>query len=354
MFKSLCYSALAFSLIGCQVSSRVAMKGPGGRNAYNITIQETTNEQMLLNLVRMRYNDIPFFLNVSSVTSQYSLKGGLSAKAKIPGYSEKNPGDIGADASWTNTPTIQYSPLGGRDFARQLMQPIDIKVIQELVFTGWDVSRIFRLAVQILDDVPNAVRASGPSPAEIPNYEKFYEVTQLMRDLQLENKLRMGVDGDTLQINFNSDSDKALKLAQLLPHTEKHRNRYVLNLKLGYNEDAEIGLLPRSLLGCMYYVSLGVHLPQADLHSGKAYIHRTDDNEMFNWDHLLENLMNIKCADSYPDDAYVAVHYRKRWFYITDHDLQSKKTFALLQQLYNLQAREDKSAAPILTIPIGR
>lgn len=354
MFKSLCYSALAISLVGCQVSSRVAMKGPGGRNAYNITIQETTNEQMLLNLVRIRYNDIPFFLNVSSVTSQYTMRGGIAAKAKIPGYSEKNPGEVGADASWTNQPTIQYTPLGGRDFARQLMEPIDIKVIQELVFTGWDVSRLFRLAIQVLDDVPNALRSSGPTPEEISRHQKFYEITQLLRDLQLENKLRMGVDGDALQIIFKDDSPKAEKLASLLPSCEHIKNSYVLYLKVGYNENAEIGILPRSLLGCMYYISLGVHVPLKDCQNGKAYVHRTSDHSLFDWDSMLDKVMNIEVADSYPEDAYVAIHYRKQWFYIKDNDLPSKKTFALLQQLYNLQAREGRSTTPILTIPIGR
>lgn len=354
MIKTLCTSALALSLVGCSVPSRLTMKGAGGRNAYNITIQETTNEQMLLNLVRMRYNDIPFFLNVSSVTSQYSMRTGLGAKAKVPGYSEKNPGEFSVDGSWTNTPTIQYSPLGGRDFARQLMEPLDISVIQELVFTGWDVSRIFRLAIQILDDVPNAVSASGPSPEEVPQYEKFYEMTGLMRDLQLENKLQMGVDGDMLQISFESESKKAKKLAELIPHAKKVGHRYFVHLKVGYNEDAEVGILPRSLLGCMYYLSLGVQVPQKDLNAGKAYVQRTKSDEMFNWDTLLDDLMNIHYSDSYPDDAYVAIHYRKKWFYICDCDLQTKKTFALLQQLYNLQARENKSPAPILTIPVGR
>lgn len=354
MIKTLCTSALALSLVGCSIPSRVTMKGAGGRNAYNITIQETTNEQMLLNLVRMRYNDIPFFLNVSSVTSQYSSKSGLAAKASVPGFSEKNPVGFSADTGWTNTPTIQYSPLGGREFARQLMAPLDISVIQELVFTGWDVSRIFRLAIQILDDVPNAVRASGPSPEEVPEYEKFYEITGLMRDLQLENKLQMGVDGDMLQISFKSDSKKAKKLAELLPHSSMVGDRYFIHLKVGYNSDAEVGILPRSLLGCMYYLSLGVQVPKKDLAVGKAYAQRTTSNEVFDWDTLLDDLVNIHHSDSYPDDAYVAIYYRKKWFYICDCDLQTKKTFALLQQLYNLQAREIKSAAPILTIPVGR
>ena len=54
-----------------------------------------------------------------------------------------------------------------------------------------------------------------------------------------------------------------------------------------------------------------------------------------------------------PANAFVAVPYRGAWFYIADNDLESKSTFMLLTQLFNLQAGQIKTVAPALTIGVG-
>ena len=48
------------------------------------------------------------------------------------------------------------------------------------------------------------------------------------------------------------------------------------------------------------------------------------------------------------------VRYRDTWFYIDDADLNSKATFGLLEQLFNLQAGEVATTGPVLTLPVGR
>ena len=54
-----------------------------------------------------------------------------------------------------------------------------------------------------------------------------------------------------------------------------------------------------------------------------------------------------------PLNAYVSIRYRNHWFYIEDNDLNSKSTFSLLVQLYDLQSGDAKGSAPVLTLPIG-
>jgi len=65
-------------------------------------------------------------------------------------------------------------------------------------------------------------------------------------------------------------------------------------------------------------------------------------------------LMQIHSSKQEPENAYVAVLYRRNRFYIDDSDLTSKSTFSLLMQLFALQAGEIKSSGPILTLPVGR
>ncbi len=56
--------------------------GPGTipRDRFNYTdaISRSWNEQMLLSIVKLRYLDMPMFVEVSSVITQYVLSGELS------------------------------------------------------------------------------------------------------------------------------------------------------------------------------------------------------------------------------------------------------------------------------------
>jgi hypothetical protein len=52
-------------------------------------------------------------------------------------------------------------------------------------------------------------------------------------------------------------------------------------------------------------------------------------------------------------DAFVAVRYLDAWFYIDRADLDSKRMFAMLLGLFELQAPASSGAAPMLTLPTG-
>ena len=54
------------------------------RNSYNSIIQKTNDEQLLLNLVRLKYHDTPFFMEIANVTSQHKFSTDLSAEAIFP------------------------------------------------------------------------------------------------------------------------------------------------------------------------------------------------------------------------------------------------------------------------------
>ena len=155
----------ALFLSGCHVSSRASMYGSGGRTSYNIAAQNTTNQELLLNLVRLRYSDTPYFLELNGITTQFNFSSKLNSSIKLPGFNNDNPASVGGELGWSNQPTIQYSPLEGKDFAIQMMQPLDLRIVQGLVFTGWDVGRVFRLLIQNMADIPNASAASGPVPS---------------------------------------------------------------------------------------------------------------------------------------------------------------------------------------------
>ncbi len=375
-FLSFC---LVTILSGCNVTPRLALKGAGGRNAYNIALQTTTNEQLLLNIVRLRYYDVPYFLNVDSVTTQFSIGAGLSTKIPIPGFNETNPGSIGGEVSWKNQPTIQYTPLEGESFAKHLLQPIDPILIQYLVHTGWDIERIFKMTLQSLDGIDNNPITFPEAPIQYPIFEKFNKVTSLLRQIQMRGELQIGAKakgsknqqifgqdgaiveelpfdggnlrGRSLQILFPIDSPEAEDLGELLPGLRKSHGMYILDLSLGFLNSCKTGLIPRSVLACMDYLSIGVDIPINHQKMVDCFI----SNKM-NQSYVksIRCLLNVQSSKSYPKDSYVCVKYKGYWFYISDFDIESKKTFSLLQGLYNLQSGDTPKTAPILTIPLGR
>ncbi len=54
-----------------------------------------------------------------------------------------------------------------------------------------------------------------------------------------------------------------------------------------------------------------------------------------------------------PTDAFVAVRYRGRWFFVPSDDRPSKPAFGILTYIFQLQAPKASSAGPVLTVPAG-
>ena len=214
---------LALCLTGCHFPSKIAMEGSGGRNAYNMEVQKTNAEEMLLNLVRLRYFDSPFFLEVSSVTNQFTMRNLAVASIKLPGFDKTNPMSLGGETQWTNQPTIQYSPLQGKEFANQLMQPLDINTIQQVIYSGWDIERVFSLTVKNFQEFPNIPR-EGLDPDELIRHQKFHQLIKLMTALQLKGDLQIGIgqskaedaNKPNLQFAFPSDNKISEEMAELL------------------------------------------------------------------------------------------------------------------------------------------
>ena len=159
-------AALVLSLIvgGCTNLGPRALRA--GRNDYNVAIQQTNDEQLLLNLVRLRYRDTPLFLEVSSVTTQFAFSAGATGSATI--RSGPDQGGLGASLAYAEEPTVAYTPLQGEDFVERFLAPISLDTILLLYHSGWSFDRVLRVAVQHLNGLENASSASGPTPARHP------------------------------------------------------------------------------------------------------------------------------------------------------------------------------------------
>lgn len=184
-------------LTGCALGPRQIDKG---RIRYNQAIQRTHQEEMLLNLVRLKYREPAEFLSVGSVAAQYTWDGSASFSGELE---EASPGvfGLGAGVRRVESPTISYVPRDDQEFNQALLSPISIDTLALLMRTGWAADRILRCTVQNVNGVDNATTAGGPTPEHKPEFETFRYLTQLIRALQLQQRFELvRADRDELRM----------------------------------------------------------------------------------------------------------------------------------------------------------
>ena len=323
-------------------------------NDYNIAIQRTIDEQLLLNLIRLKYHDSPFFLEVNSVSSQFKLntETGLSATFK----EQQIPESVGLSGklNFTEQPTVTYLPLQGNDFIQRLLKPISVDTILLLANSGWSIERILRLIVDDINGIPNAPNAGGPTPTVIPDFREFQSISYLLRELQTQNAINFIYDNNKkASLVFNNDNKKVNVLKKKLKLSDSKKYELVSGKGLDTINNESITLSTRSFLGVMYYLSHSVEVPDIDKTSGKVTITYDEFGNEFSWSELTQNLFKIKSTPNNTDIA-ISTNYRDTWFYIDDRDLDSKTTFSLLMQLFSLQSGKSEGIAPLLTLPIGQ
>ncbi len=138
------------------------------RPDYNRQIARSADAEMLLNLVRLRYNDTPVFLELGSVVAQYGFEGSLNASGEFGAGSS---GAVGTGLMYGEKPTITYSPLSGDKFATRMLTPLAIESLMLLTQTGWSDDRLLLVVVQRANDVlnaPTAAESAGLPPHRLP------------------------------------------------------------------------------------------------------------------------------------------------------------------------------------------
>ncbi len=335
--------------------------GPALRQSslgFNRALQHALSEQMILNLVRLRYGEPPVFLEVTSISTQYGFSGDLAGGVKINEvYPDSYSLNLGF--SYAVKPTFTFVPLQGEEFAKRLLSPIPIEHLILLLNSGWRADRVLRLCVQALNGLNNAPTASGPTPSEAPEFQEFLRISRTLEKLRRKGYLRF---------MFLEEGGRALPVMKISPEARPLPETREVLKGLGLvwapyyrllGPEAEGGgdlirVETRSLIGVLFYLSQGVEVPEEDLESGRVTATRLPDGSLFSWEELLGDLFRIRTASDWPSGAVLAVRYRGRWFYIPDTDRDTKATFILLQQLFALEASKGKVLSPLLTLPVGQ
>ena len=369
--------------VGCSFGPRHLEKG---HIAYNSAVKAGADDELLLNIVRLRYLDTIDFMATTSISSQISFSVSLGGQV---GTDVGETTSIGrGDVSYSTRPTVTFVPQRGKEFAKQLVEPVDLNALTYLVAADWDMNMLFRLLVRGLNNLQNEIGLPNP---------EFRHVTTHLALLQANNEVFMGFVEDTEVLSDPIDAKQvsgsdlveaarsgfrfrrkspgdSFELTAIRPKpivaikSQREDTMAVMRL-LGLKTDGQmvykleegtaIDLLDaerdsivvrtRSLLGAIVYLSQGVNVP--DEHIKRGLAPREWPPGISGID--IRDLFQIRFSRSNPN-ADLAVRHRGYWFYIADTDSASRYSFSTLSALVRIGLSQKLAQeAPVLTLPVG-
>lgn len=361
------------------------------REAYNDIVRQTDYEQILKNIVRLRYGEPTSYLKVTSVTASYQFTGSISATvagqamgSNVNSISPStNTASLGItpSSSYSDAPTISYVPINDSTFVAALQQPVDFHDIALLVNGGIsDDELLMRLVFDWVGPLDNASSATSIKVRQIPNYQQYYTYMTLM--LKMINSRQLYVDPVEINhakagmiIDFageNYRSPEALQIKKMLEIPPDSRdivmtNQNIYNLKINDKKQLReensselannlVFVQMRSINAMLVFLSHSVEIPDADIKAGFTPEIKDRNGQAYNWQPLMQGLMSIKSSESEPVNTFVKTKVNGYWFYIAKSDIDSKATFSLLVRLMTMKAglgANNAQTSPIITVPVG-
>lgn len=333
---------------------------PRDRFDYNTAIADSWKEQTLLNIVKLRYADMPLFVEVASIVSGYTLESSVNLRGVHVGSGNSVSGNeffsLGGSGKFSDRPTITYAPITGKNFNTSFMTPIPPGAILFLMQSGWPVDLIFPLTINSINGLKSQVSA-GANQRE--GDSDYYRVITLLRDIQKSGAVSMrllkkvkGQDSTVIFFQDKNISDEVkLKLQEL--NTLLGLKSGARSIKVSYGSipqnNQEMAMLTQSLLQIMITLATQVNVPEEHIREGRT----VPSKAMIDEQGKDRKLIDIKYSVEKPENAFTAVNYRNHWFWVDDRDFFSKRTFAFLMIIFSLTETGGKEGLPLVTIPAG-
>jgi hypothetical protein len=322
---------------------------------YSGAITRSWKEQVLLNMVKLRYMDPPMFLDVQQIVQQYTLEG--SGTIAAPGWTGDSAIAPAAAASgrWAESPTITYVPLSGEKFTRSLLEPVTPLELFSLVQSGWPIDAVFEVGVRSINGLHAGSRTAMLRRAADP---EFYRVIAMLRELQASDSFGIRVEeakgragGIVVFRAHHADEATAAtsrKVRELL-HISPDAEEFSLALGAVQQNDREIAMLTRSMLEILAEASAGVDIPASDVEEGRVLKMGTPGGDSEAGPRFM---VRVHSSTSKPEagEVFSAVRYRNYWFWVDDRDLPSKRGLGFLMILFTLVESGTAAAPPVLTI----
>ena len=403
-FAGLVTIPLFMLMSGCSLGPSMIR---ANRLTYNDAVQLTERQELLLNIVRLRYNEGPEFLATSSISTQFSIDLSAAAGAQVGKDQEQRTSlfNLGSTAGYSERPTITFTPQNEKEFTQQLISPMELETIFLLIHYGWDIDRVLRLTSEGINGLRNDTIRESPFENYQQQLREFTQVVKELGKLQQLGLVEVSFESEETSISGPLDADK-VNLGDIiransnnykLEYQEQTKTYYLKkvsrNLVLRLSRNAfrhaellqivkqlnlapelqtyhmvnapgsqikasevshplnEIILSTRSVLGTMAYLAQGVAVPGEHLSKGVVASAQKDGSATG----IISDLFQVKVQKEKPDHASLAVPYKDYWFFIDETDISSKRTMGVLNSLMRLKIKAAGGQnIPVLTLPVGR
>ncbi len=376
---------------------------------YNESVRVTNDEQLLMNIVRLRYADSPVFIDLPSITSQFEISGGANF---LGGYGNQFEGlaNLGfGEMSARDSPTLSYRPREGKEVARTLLTPLSAELFS-VVNAGANIEQLMLLTLNDVNDVGNAPQATAMTPKAPDQNVEFLRGARLLASLREREgtEILVGYEEDADGVSdpipasevggadvlnaakegfvYRSrgddqvalvkrekslvlrvhrefvDSPEMRELARIF-YLEPGLSLYRIKPELSQNAleaapraiatNDTVYLNLRSILQMMVFLSKGVCVPAEHVARNVAPNTPGPDGRPYDWTQVTAGNFFVRSQKHRPRDAEMAVFYRGYWFYIPTNDSNSRAILAILEILISLEESESRTGGPLLTIPVG-
>jgi len=319
---------------------------------YSDAVADSWKSQMLLNLVKMRYLDLPIYLDVGQIVSGYTLETSVHMDGQV---ARTDAGDtffgVGGRGTFTDRPTITYAPLAGEKFQQGLLDPINPARVLSLLGAGYPAEAVLGISVDALNGLRNhPVNPTARHQAD----PEFFLAAKLFGELQ-----DAGVVG--VRVDPSADGRPALFLFLRTASIQPEAVPKIAEFRriLGLDGDptvfrivqspvragpGELSLSTRSLVQMMGALSCGVTIPPPHVERRLAPPMPAVPSE----DQLF---LRVQSGPKAPAGAFAAVPYEGAWFWIANDDWRSKRTVSSVLFFFTLSNAGGSNGPPMITIP---
>ena len=326
------------------------------RMEYSDAVGDSWKAQTLLNVVKLRYMDLPIFVDVAQIVGGYTLQtqvnigGTVSSEKAVQG----NFLNAGGAAQYTDRPTITYTPLTGDRFLRALMTPIPPKAVFSMLESGYAADFVLGMTLESLNGVNNRSVVAGTLREADP---RFVEAVKMLRELQATGAFGTRVEStgnkqENVVFFFRGEGEippeieaKTAHIRELL-NLEANNRRYALVQSPARGAKGELGVGTRSVLQVMMAFASYVEVPAEHLQDRSAIPSLEPDAGN-------PAAIHIYSGKQKPARAFTSVNYQGRWFWIDERDWKTKRAISVVMLLFTLANTGGTESLPVITIPAG-
>jgi hypothetical protein len=344
---------LALLIAGCTSIGPPTLRRD--RLDYGDALADASKRETLLNVVKLRYADAPSVVTVNQLVAGYTVEGRINLGSNFftNTFDFSDDLDVGIGGTFSDRPTVTYTPIKGDDFARVMLTPIPPSELFAMLTTGAPAELTLGLAVQSINALHNWTVDVPGEPHVDP---EFVEVLELLAELRRDGVVGFRFDTQagprTAYLLVEHPEGKALeararRLLELL-HLDTSVRSFPIRFGFGAEQTTEIRIYTRSLIEILSTLAAQIEVPTGNVTAGRTYPTQPKPTGFRELPRLMVNARELR-----PYEPFVAVEYRGTWYWIDDRDYASKRVFSMLMLLLNLVDKAGQPQLPVITIPAG-